>query len=257
MEMNEIKVLDRSPEPSSALVLGVVGARSGSKSIPHKNIRELCGKPLMAWIIEAANKSKYISRLILSTDSEEYAKIGNLYGAQTPFIRPAHLADDNASDIDFLTHAVGWLEENEKWKPDIVLRLPPTTPLCSSESIDACVEFLLNDPSATSARTITSAPKHPYKLWQIKNDELHPFIPKETTGFIEPSNMARHLLTPAFAHVDVIAVRYDTLMRDKLLTGPRTRFVKLNKTDAIDIDTENDFLLAEILLKKRLVNQLS
>ena len=232
-------------------VLGVVGARSGSKSIPHKNIRLLSGKPLLSWIIEAARKSKYISRLILSTDSEEYAKIGRQLGAETPFIRPAHLADDNASDIDFLTHAVSWLEENEKWKPDIILRLPPTTPLCKPESIDACVKILLDDPRATSARTITSAPKHPYKLWQIKNDELHPFIPKETTGFAEPSNMARHLLTPAYAHVDVIAVRYDTLMKNGLLTGPRTRFVKLDKTDAVDIDTETDFLLAEILLKKR------
>lgn len=240
METNEIKVL------------GVVGARSGSKSIPHKNIRPLAGKPLMAWIIEAAKKSKYISRLILSTDSQDYAKIGREYGAQTPFIRPAHLSDDNASDVDFLTHAVSWLEENEKWKPDIILRLPPTTPLCSPESIDACIELLLNDPSATSSRTITAAPKHPYKLWQIKNDELHPFIPKETTGFTEPSNMARHLLTPAYSHVDVIAVRYDTLMKDKLLTGVRTRFHKLDKIDAIDIDNESDFLLAEILLKKRL-----
>lgn len=236
----------------SPLVLGVVGARSGSKSIPHKNIRELAGRPLLAWIIEAAKKSKYISRLILSTDSNQYAKIGRDYGAEAPFLRPAHLADDDASDIDFLTHAVNWLEENENWKPNIVLRLPPTTPLCKTESIDACVELLLNDPTATSARTITAAPKHPYKLWQIKNDELHPFIPKEMTGFTEPSNMARHLLTPAFAHVDVIAVRYDTLMKDKLLTGARTRFVKLDKLDAIDIDNETDFMLAEILLKRRL-----
>lgn len=233
-------------------VLGVVGARSGSKSIPHKNIRELAGKPLLAWVIEAAKKSRYISRLILSTDSEEYAKIGRQYGAETPFMRPAHLADDNASDIDFLTHAVSWFENNEKWKPDIILRLPPTTPLCKTESIDACIELLLTDPTATSARTIASAPKHPYKLWQIKNDELHPFIPKKMTGFAEPSNMARHLLTPAFAHVDVIAVRHDTLMKDKLLTGLRTRFVKLDKLDAIDIDSETDFLLAEILFKKRL-----
>ena len=208
----------------------------------------------MAWIIEAAKKSKHISRLILSTDSEEYAEIGRQYGAETPFIRPVHLADDNASDIDFLVHAVSWLEKNEGWKPDIILRLPPTAPLCSSKSIDACVELLLNDPTASSARTITTAPKHPYKLWQIKNDELHPFIPKEMTGFNEPSNMARHLLTPAFAHVDVIAVRYDTLMKDKLLTGSRTRFVKLDKIDAVDIDSETDFMLAEALLKKRLGN---
>lgn len=232
-------------------VLGVVGARAGSKSIPHKNIRNLQGKPLMAWIIEAAKQSPYITRLFLSTDSPEYAEIGRRFGAETPFLRPKEFAEDNASDIDYLTHAVLWLEKNESWKPDIILRLPPTTPLCKTESINACIELLLNDAEATSARTICSAPKHPYKLWKIEEDRLVPFIPKELTGFDEPSNMARQLLTPAFSHVDVIAVRYDTLMHDHLLTGAKTRFHKLVKEDAIDIDTETDFLLAELLLKKR------
>ena len=233
-------------------ILGIVGARSGSKSIPHKNIRPLAGKPLMAWIIEAAKQSKYITRLVLTTDSPEYAQIGRTYGAEAPFLRPAELATDTASDIDFLTHAVSWFEEHEKWKADIILRLPPTTPLCKTETIDACIELLLNDPSATSAHSIASAPKHPYKLWKIEKDELLPFIPKEVTGFAEPSNMARQFFKPAaYAHIDAIAVRYDTLMKDKLLTGARVRYQMLEKGEAIDIDTENDFLLAEIMLKKR------
>ena len=232
-------------------VLGIVGARSGSKSIPNKNIKPLLGKPLMAWIIEAAKKSRSITRLILSTDSSQYAEVGKQYGAEVPFLRPAEFASDSASDIDFLTHAVGWLEEHEQWKADIVLRLPPTTPLCTPESIDACVELLLNDHDATSSRTITSAPKHPYKLWKIDGETLIPFIPKEMTGFDEPSNMPRQAFPPAFAHVDVIAVRYDTLMHDRLLTGKKVRYHKLAKEDAIDIDTQTDFLLAELLLKKR------
>ena len=237
-------------------ILGIVGARSGSKSIPNKNIRPLLGKPLMAWIIEAAKKSKHVTRLILSTDSEGYATVGRQYGAETPFIRPAELANDSASDIDFLTHAVQWLQDNEQWKADIILRLPPTTPLCVPESIDACVELLLNDPEATSSRTITSAPKHPYKLWKTEGNTLIPFIPKEMTGFDEPSNMPRQSFPPAFAHVDVIAVRHDTLMRDRLLTGKKVRYHKLDKQVAIDIDTETDFLLAEILLNKRLNKKL-
>jgi len=233
-------------------VLGIVGARSGSKSIPHKNIRPLLGKPLLAWIIEAAKKSPFITRLILSTDSEEYAKIGRQYGAETPFLRPAELANDSASDIDYLMHAVSWLEKNEGWKADIVLRLPPTTPLCKTESINACVELLLNDLEATSARSIAPAPKHPYKLWKVEGERLIPFISKELTGFHEPSNMPRQSFPPAYAHIDVIAVRYDTLMRDHLLTGGKIRYHLLSKSEAIDIDTENDFLLTEILLKKRM-----
>ncbi|MBI2055929.1 MAG: acylneuraminate cytidylyltransferase family protein [Candidatus Sungbacteria bacterium] len=234
-------------------ILGIVGARSGSKSIPHKNIRPLLGKPLLAWIIEAAKQSPYITRIILSTDSQEYAEIGRQYGAETPFLRPAKLANDTASDIDFLTHAVSWLEQNENWKPDIVLRLPPTSPLCTTESINTCIEHLLHDPEATSSRTITTASKHPYKLWKIENEVLLPFIPKEMSGLAEPSATARQFYNiQAYAHVDVIAVRRDTLMRDKLLTGPRVRFHKIEKNDAVDIDTEHDFLLAEALLKKRL-----
>lgn len=234
-------------------ILGIVGARSGSKSVPHKNIRPLLGKPLMGWIIEAAKKSRHVSRVICSTDSEDYARIARAHGAETPFLRPAEFATDTASDMDFLTHAVRWLEENEKWKADIILRLPPTTPLCKTETIDACIELLLNDHTATSARAIATASKHPYKLWQIKGEELIPFIPKEITGHAEPSGMARQFFAPAaYAHIDVIAVRYDTLMKESLLTGTRTRYHMLDKKDAIDIDTENDFLLTEIILKKRI-----
>lgn len=233
-------------------ILGVVGARSGSKNIPDKNIKQLLGKPLMAWTIEAAKKSKFITRLIVSTDSEKYAKIARKYGAEVPFIRPKKYAIDKADDISYLTHAVSWLEKNEGWRPDIVLRLPPTSPLCRTESIDECIKLLLDDPRATSARTITAAPKHPYKLWKIDGDELKPFIDKKLTGFSEPSNAARQLLPDAYAHMDVIAVRYNTLMKDQLLTGKRIRYVMLEKNEAIDIDTEIDFLLAELLLKRKL-----
>ena len=231
-------------------ILGVVGARSGSRGIRDKNIKPLLGKPLMSWIIEAAKKSKYITRLIVSTDSKKYAKIAQKYGAEVPFIRPKRFATDRADDIAYLTHAVSWLEKNENWKADIILRLPPTSPLCKVESIDACIKLLIDDPTATSARAIAPAPKHPYKLWRIEKDELKPFIDKKLTGFSEPSNVARQMLPVAFSHVDVIAVRYNILMKNQLLTGKRIRFHMLNKNAVVDIDTEADFLLAEILLQK-------
>lgn len=235
-------------------VLGVIGARSGSKSVPDKNIKQLLGKPLMAWIIEAGEKSKFINRLILSTDSKKYAKVGKKLGIEVPFLRPKKYAVDKADDISYLTHAVNWLEKNEGWKAEIIVRLIPTTPLAKPESIDACIKLLLDDLEATSARTIKTAPKHPYKLWRIEGDELKPFIPKKLTGLDEPSNVARQLLPPAFAHVDVIAVRYETLMREKLLTGKRIRYHIIDKQAAVDIDSETDFLLAEILLKNRFRN---
>ncbi|MBI4114611.1 MAG: acylneuraminate cytidylyltransferase family protein [Candidatus Niyogibacteria bacterium] len=232
-------------------VLGIVGARSGSKSIPHKNIRDLAGKPLMAWIIEAAKKSKYVTRLILSTDSAEYAEIGKKYGAEVPFIRPSHLAEDSVPDFDFLHYAAVWMKENENFQADIILRLPPTTPLCTPEHIDACIQLLIDDPSADSSRTITKVSKHPYKLWRIHGDYIEPFLSEEYTGMKDAHNMPRQSFPEAFQHVDVIALRWKTLVENKEMAGKRIRYHIIPKEEAIDIDTATDFMLAEELLKKR------
>lgn len=232
-------------------VLGVVGARSGSRSIPHKNIRPLLGKPLLAWIIEAAKQSKYINRLIISTDSQEYAKIAKQYGAEAPFMRPANLAEDHVPDFDYLYHAAVWLADHDGWKADIILRLPPTTPLCRPEHIDACVELLLNDPSADSSRTVTPVSKHPYKLWREHNGYIEPFLTSEFTGFKDAHNIPRQAFPKAFQHVDVIALRWNTLVEQKSMAGEKVRYHIIPKEDAVDIDSELDFQVAELLLKRR------
>lgn len=238
-------------------VLGVIGARSGSKGIPDKNIRPLLGKPLMAWMIESARKSQYITKLLVSTDNENYASIAQKYGADAPFLRPQEISTDTSVDIEYLTHATKWVEEHECWKPDIVLRLPATAPLCKPEFIDRCIERLTKDPLATSARTVTDAPKHPYKLWRIDTTGkyLIPFCPKNMTGYDEPFGMPRQMFPPSLSHTDCIAVRYEIMMRDRSLSGERVAFHAIPKTDAMDIDTEMDFLVAEMLLKKRLENE--
>lgn len=233
-------------------VLAVVGARSGSKSIPHKNIKPLLGKPLMAWIIEAAKASKYVNRVVLSTDSLKYAEIGKKYGAEALFLRPKELAADSVPDFDYLYHAATWMCSNQNWKADIILRLPPTTPLCKPESIDACIELLMNNSEADSSRTITPASKHPYKLWRTNGKYLEPFLSEEFTGFKDAHNMPRQSFPQAFSHVDVIALRWNTLVNKKAMAGEKILYHQIPKTDAVDIDTEIDFLVAETLLKKRL-----
>lgn len=233
-------------------VLAVVGARSGSKSIPNKNIKPLLGKPLMAWIIETAKAAKYVSRVVLSTDSSEYADIGKKYGAEVPFLRPKELAADSVPDFDYLYHAVTWLRDNENWQADIILRLPPTTPLCKPESIDACAELLMNNPEADSSRTITPVSKHPYKLWRTNGKYLEPFLSEEFTGLKDAHNLPRQSFPQAFSHVDVIALRWNTLVNKKAMAGEKVLYYQIPKNDAVDIDTEIDFLVAETLLKKRL-----
>ncbi len=206
----------------------------------------------MAWIIEAGKRSDYVTRLILSTDSLEYAKIGRTYGAETPFMRPAELAQDAVPDFDYLYHAATWLRDNEGWQADIILRLPPTSPLCTKEHIDECVKLLIDDPSADSSRTITKASKHPYKLWKRNGEYLEPFLSEEFTGLKDAHNLPRQSFPEAYQHVDVIALRWKTLVEDRAMAGAKVRYHIIPKTEAVDIDSETDFLLAELLLKKKL-----
>ena len=94
-------------------IYAIIPARAGSKGVKNKNIRCVKGYPLLAYAIAAAKNCEYVSRIIVSTDSEEYAKIARYYGAETPFLRPAKFATDTSPDIEFMEHAIGWLEENE------------------------------------------------------------------------------------------------------------------------------------------------
>ena len=110
-------------------VLGIVGLRSGSKGVPGKNIRNLLNKPLAAWILETALSTKFINRLVVSTDSEQYANIAKEYGAEVPYLRPKDLASDFSPEIEFIKHMLNWLEENKNYRPDIIVRMLATSPM--------------------------------------------------------------------------------------------------------------------------------
>lgn len=237
---------------SNFKILGVVGARSGSKGLPHKNIKPLLGKPLMAWIIEAGKASKYVTRVVLSTDSPEYAEVGKKYGAEIPFLRPKELAEDNVPDFPWIHHAAVWLAENERWKADIIVRLPPTSPICKTEDIDACIELLLNDSSADSAYTIIEPAKHPYKMWRVQENGnyIEPFLSESFTGIPEAYNKPRQSYPKAYMYIDSSAIRWKTLVENQSMAGKKVRFNIIN--EAVDIDTEKDFAVAEEILKKRL-----
>lgn len=241
----------KNKSPQKPKVLGVIGARSGSKGIPGKNVKRLLGKPLFVWVAEAAKKSKRISRLVFSSDSSSYAALAKKHGIDAPFLRPSKLANDTSTDLEYLAHAAKWVEDNEAWRPDIIVRLMPTSPLCQSAHIDACVELLLNDPSAEAARVIYEAPHHPYKMWRISGDYLSPAVPEAVTGHAMPAFLPRQTFPQCFAHGDPIAVRYDTLI-NKSSMGEKIRYHVIPRSEAVDINDEIDFLLAEILLRKRI-----
>ena len=117
-------------------ILGVITARGGSKGIPRKNIKELNGKPLIAYTIESAKDSNYLTRCIVSTDDEELLKSTKQHSADVPFIRPAELAQDKSTSMEVVQHALKWLKENNGEEYDYLMILQPTSPLRTSEDID-------------------------------------------------------------------------------------------------------------------------
>jgi len=148
-------------------VLALIPARGGSVSIPRKNIKLFCGKPLIAWTIEAAKKSGAIDRIIVSTDDTEIARIAKEHGAEIPFMRPLELAGNSTPTLPVIQHAVSWLKENEGYYPDYVLLLEPTSPGRQAFHITEALA-LAERASADSVISLGAVPGHFNYHWQIE-----------------------------------------------------------------------------------------
>lgn len=218
-------------------VLAIIPARSGSKSVVDKNIRLVNGKPMLAYSIQHAKASKYINRVIVSTDSEKYARVAQEYGAETPFIRPAKYATDTALDIEVFQHALNYLQNTENYKPDIVVQLRPTYPIRDVKDIDNMIEILLQNPEADSVRCIVPAKEIAYKMWRMdEKEKLSPIL----NDIEEAYNMPRQLLPNIYyqnACIDVI--RTKTIMKHHSMSGKYILGYKMDHN--YDIDTEEEF----------------
>ena len=151
-------------------VIAIIPARSGSKSLIDKNIALLSGHPLIAYSIAIAKLSNKIDRVIVSTDSEQYAEIASLYGAEVPFLRPAEYSTDTSTDRDFLVHAMNWMSENEQHVPEYWVHLRPTTPLREAHIVEQAVDAVMENKNATSLRSGHKAPESPLK-WFRRDEE--------------------------------------------------------------------------------------
>ncbi len=258
-------------------ILAVIPARGGSKGVPGKNIKMLCGKPLIAWTIEEAKKSRYITRVIVSTDSEEIAEVAKKYGADVPFLRPKEISGDLATDVEFLTHAVNWVEREEqgslstqpshnasagqassgtKIRHDIIMRLPPTSPLRTVAHIDAGLKLLMDSPEADSVRPIVESPKHPYKMWKVSADYLEPFLNDEFTGIKEAHNMPRQMFPKVYVQSGAFDImRVKTLMEQNSTSGKKIKYIMMKPEESVNIDSMMDFGMAEVLMKERMTKQ--
>ena len=236
-------------------ILAIIPARSGSKGVPGKNIRDLAGKPLICWSIEEAKKSELLTRVIVSTDSEDIANIAKSCGAEVPFFRPEEISQDLSTDVEFLQHALNFLKEKEEYEPDIVLRLPPTSPLRTARHIDEGIRTLIENPDADSCRPITEAPKHPYKMWRVVDGAqvMEPFLSSAVTKMDEPYNLPRQMLPKAYVHTGAMDIMRLRTIRDlKSTSGKKVAYFFMKPEDSVNIDSEIDFEIAEILMRKRL-----
>lgn len=229
-------------------ILALIPARMGSKSVPKKNIREIGGIPLIAYSIKQALASKYISRVVVSTDSEEIAEVARTYGAEVPFLRPSELAEDYSLDIDFHRHAVEWLRDKENYLPDAVINLRPTTPVRDPVVLDEAIQLFMSHPELDSMRAVRPAQKTPYKMWRLRSDGLMEPLFEHFEGHDEPYNLPRQLLPEVVAQDGYFDItRTSTILEMNSTTGLMV-MPFLVPGEEIDIDYESDMEKAVKLL---------
>ena len=224
-------------------VLAIIPARGGSKGVLRKNVKELAGKPLIAWTIEEAKKSKYIDRLILSSEDDEIIKIAKEFGCEAPFVRPSELAQDDTPGIIPLLHA---LEEVIGY--DYIVSLQPTSPLRIVDDIDACIEKMIatRSPACVSVAEPTNSPYWMYTVDEKEN--MVPLIKQDNLTTRRQDLPSVYLLNGAVYVAEVTWLKQTA----SFLTAETTAFIMPNNRSH-DIDTEEDFLLVDSLLRKLFV----
>ena len=219
--------------------LAIIPARGGSKGLPGKNIRMLAGKPLIAWTIEAAMASPSIHHTIVSTDDYAIAEVSKAYGADVPFMRPAHLATDTATSIDVVLHA---LEQCPGYTH--VALLQPTSPLRTSQHIEAAFQLMQNR-SADGCIAMTKAEESPYWMFTKSGDgTIKKLIDLPT------ATRRQDLPTTFLPNGAIYIARTDNIAAKKSFVGADTVGYEMDAASSVDIDTADDFAVAnETVLK--------
>ncbi len=225
--------------------LAVIVARGGSKGLPGKNIADLGGRPLVAWSVDAARGSKYIDRIVLSTDDETIAEAGKAAGAEVPFLRPKELAEDDSPVSGAITHAVGAVER----RFSIVALLQATSPFRAAADIDACIEACHG--GAPSAVSVSQLPKPQEWLCRLDgNHRLQPIVPG---GGL---TTRRQDLTPAYVPNGAVYVSRTAWYLEHLsFYGPETFAHVMPPERSVDIDGPHDLAWARWRLEFESVKQ--
>jgi CMP-N-acetylneuraminic acid synthetase len=220
-------------------VLGVIPARGGSKGIPRKNIRFLGGKPLVAWTIEAARASRRLSRVVLTTEDEEIARVGREWGVEVPFLRPKELAEDDTPTLPVVLHALRECEKTDG-EYDAVCLLQPTAPFRKGEWIDACID-LLEESGADAVVTVCRIPEEYHPRWALE---------KGSGGWLrfvggQGVPPRRQELPAAYHREGSVYVSRRRVLVEGSLYGERLAGYEVSGEETVNLDTEADWRRAE------------
>ena len=224
--------------------LAVIPARGGSKGIPKKNIKYLCGRPLIAWSIQAALEANSVDRVVVSTDCKEIAQISREYGAEVPFLRPDDISSDAATTESALLHCISWLKNNENYCPTHLTLLQATSPIRSKGVIDEAFEKLIK----TSANSLFSASPFWHFLWESEDRPRAHYdfcrrprrqdIPKESIKYKENGS--------------VYITEVPALMSAQNRLSGAIVMHEMSEEESFEIDTYVDWVIVEALLKNRI-----
>jgi len=236
-----------SPESVAALI----PARAGSKRLASKNVRLLDGHPLLAYTIEAALQSGIFNKVLVSTDSEQIAEIARRYGAETPFLRPEAMATDHSPDIDWILHALNHLEAVGS-APDCFSLLRPTSPFRQPETILRAWDQFRRHPEADSLRAVEPCKQHPAKMWKLSGAWLSPLL--DDGGADPPWHSSAYQSLPQVwaQNASLEIAWYRTPLETHTIAGRKILAFQTEGYEGFDINQMEDFLLAEILVERKL-----
>lgn len=227
--------------------LAIIPARGGSKGLPKKNIKDLCGKPLIAWSIESGLQSKYIDEVMVTTDSQEIAEISKKYGANVPFLRPDELASDTATSFDAIKHTIEFYKNELKKDFDYVVLLEPTSPLRSVKDVDGAIEKLLDSSADAIVGICKTEGQNPAFLVNKNEDD---FI----SGYnnIDMKVLRRQDIKDVyFFEGSVYISKTDILLEKETFYHENTLGYEFPKYKSLEIDDMDDFIMIESIMKHR------
>jgi CMP-N-acetylneuraminic acid synthetase len=222
-------------------ILAIIPARAGSKDLPDKNVRLYRGKPLLVWSIEQARQIRLPTRVVVSTDSRDYAQLALQAGAEVPFLRPPELAGDLSTDLEVFAHALDWFRRNEQYCPDLILHLRPTYPNRTVELINKALDrFLALGKECTSLRTVVEVTKTPFKMYTVEDGRLIPLF-SHYKGIQEPYNACRQRLPQCYLHNGCVDIFWSDLISQGTVTGDRIYPYIMDSSESNDIDSQQDW----------------